>query len=32
VEAAVVAVCASEESLQKANESLKDKLTLEKLV
>ncbi len=32
VEAAVVAVCASEERLQKANESLKDKLTLEKLI
>ena len=31
-EAAVVAVCAAEERLQKANESLKDKLTLEKLV
>ena len=31
-EAAVVAVCASEERLQKANESLQDKLTLEKLV
>ncbi len=31
-EAAVVAVCAAEERLQKANESLQDKLTLEKLV
>ena len=31
VEAAVVAVCAAEERLQKANESLEDKLTLEKL-
>jgi Zn-dependent M16 (insulinase) family peptidase len=31
-EAAVVAVCASEERLQKANESLQDKLTLEELV